>query len=381
MTNVSLLIATTVPETLALILKSQPRFLSQFFDVSLVTSNGEYLDLLSDEEVPIYLVSMARKISPLRDVIAILKMVGVIRKIKPDILHSYTPKAGLVCMVAGYVCNVPVRIHTFTGLLWPTASRVVRHLLIIADKIICGFSTHIVAEGEGISRDLRGKKITRKKIEVVGHGNIAGVDTIFFDPELPNVVRQAEALRDKLGIRKNEFVFLFIGRLHRDKGISELVDAFLALPGMPHLLIVGNPDPNGALDSAVHMKIQSNDRIHLVGFLFDVRPALRAADIFVFPSYREGFPNALLQAGAMRLPAIATDINGCNEILQESENGWLVPVKDTPTLIRAMARTMSVPKQLKILMGDYARQRVVERFERQRYLQELIQFYRSLNVN
>jgi hypothetical protein len=177
-----LLIATTVPETLAVILRDQPRFLGQHFDVDLVTSPGSKWCTLAHEGVPVHAVPMQRGISPIRDFVSVCRMVWLMLKLQPDIVHSYTPKAGLVCMLAAWVCRVPVRVHTFTVLIWPTAQGWKQSLLKVVDRLLCACATHIVPEGAGVLHDLQMGQITGKPLRVIGHGNIAGVDVGHFSP-------------------------------------------------------------------------------------------------------------------------------------------------------------------------------------------------------
>ena len=210
-----LVIITTVPETLASILKGQPRFLNQHFNISLISSPESGVQRLSSaEDVPVYSVAMKRGISPLRDVVSIIKMFFLFRRLKPDAIHSYTPKAGLVGMIAGALSGVPVRIHTFTGLIFPTQSGFKQKLLIWADRLICLCATKVVPEGQGVKNDLSKFHITSKPMEVIGHGNIAGVDFEYFDIKKSSA--EGAILSQGLGIASDCFVFCYVGRLNKD---------------------------------------------------------------------------------------------------------------------------------------------------------------------
>lgn len=373
-----LLIATTVPETLAIILRDQPRYLAQHFDLALVTSPGDEFDRLLAEGVPVHQVPMQRGISPLNDFWSVCRMVWLMLRLRPQLVHSYTPKAGLVCMLAGWVCRVPVRVHTFTGLIWPTAQGWQQRLLKAVDRLLCACATHIVPEGAGVQLDLQAGRITQKPLQVIGYGNIAGVDVAHFSPQAPELDASATGLREAFGIQDTDFVFVFVGRLNRDKGLDELLAAFIQLPEHSRLLVVGGLDQAAPIGAGSLHILESNPRIHWLGFQEDVRPALQTANVLVLPSYREGFPNVLLQAGAMELPVVATDIGGCNEAITHGLNGWLVPVKDVQALASAMNLALSLsPKQLDE-MGQAARARIVERFERGEHWQRMLAFYRSL---
>lgn len=368
-----LLIVTTVPETLATILRGQPAHLSEHFDVSLVTSPDDGLEQVARSEgVKVAAVAMKRGISPLNDALAVIRMIRQISTIKPDIIHSYTPKAGLVAMLAGWLCRVPVRIHTFTGLIFPSRSGLMQQILIWIDRLISACATRVVPEGEGVKRDLITYRITGKPLTVVGHGNIAGVDTGHYSRgasfnALPEVADSSAAA----------FVFCFIGRLNRDKGVAELARAFERLPEHARLLLVGGLDETAPVDEQTLDILKRHPRIEMLGFQADVRPALAHSHVLVLPSYREGFPNVLLQAGAMELPAIATDINGCNEVIEPGYNGWLVPPRDVGALAAAMTTAMQAePDQLR-QMGSVARRRVIERFQQKDHWKRMVALYQA----
>lgn len=371
-----LVIVTTVPETLVSILKGQPRFLNGKFDVSLVSSpEVDAGKLEASEGVPVYPVPMFRGISLFKDLISVVNMIFLLHRLKPDVVHSYTPKAGLVAMVAGFVCRVPVRIHTFTGLIFPTQRGFKQKLLIWVDRLICLCATKVVPEGNGVKKDLIAFNITYKPMKVIGHGNVAGVDFTYFDKASPIVLEQAHCLRETLGISKDDFVFCFIGRLNNDKGLSELAAAFQQLHARAHLIVVGGIDTSAPVDAETLSFLESNEYIHLLGHQEDVRPALSACTVLVLPSYREGFPNVLLQAGAMGKSAIATDINGCNEIIESGVNGWLVPARKIDPLLNAMCEALNIPASKLVEMGGEAFTRVASCFDQKEHWQRMVFFY------
>ena len=372
-----LLIVTTVPQTLATILRDQPRFLSQQFDVTLATSPGpEWAKVAANEQVPVELVPMARGVNPIADLISIARMIRLIRRLRPDAVHAYTPKAGLVTMVAAALCRVPVRIFTFTGVMFPFHSGLKHWLLIWLDRLIASFATCIVPEGEGVKRELLKFAITKKPLEVIGHGNIAGVDTDSFDPDARGVKEASERLAVELGLGGADRIFCFVGRLSREKGLVELAQAFGTLPGSAHLLIVGALDERAPIDAHALPGLD-HPRIHRLGFQDDIRPALAASDVLILPSYREGFPNVILQAAAMRLPVLATDICGCNEFVSPGVNGWLVEPRDAKALAAAMREALTLPPDALKAMGEAGRRRVKERHERRAFWDSLGRFYEA----
>ena len=288
-------------------------------------------------------------------------MIRVFRKEKPDIVHSTSPKAGLLSMIAAKICGVPTRINTFTGLIFPTSTGLKKQILILTDKLTCACATHIIPEGEGVKSDLEKNKITKKPLKVLGHGNIKGIDLIYFDPNLPDVKAKAEKIR-KDGV----FTFVFIGRLVRDKGINELIKAFKTLnkihPTTRLILVGGFEQKLDPLDPETISEINNNPAIEAVGVQRDVRPWLLASDCFVFPSYREGFPNVVIEAGAMELPSIVTDINGSREIISHGKNGLIIPSRDGFALLTAMERFLK-ESELAQELSRNARTMVADRFE------------------
>lgn len=372
-------IVTTVPETLASILVGQPSYLAKHFEVSLVTSPGPMVERVSQGEgLSVDVVRMERGINPFKDLISIWQMWRLLRRKRPDIVHSYTPKAGLVTMVSARLCGVPVRVHTFTGLIFPTATGLKQNILIWVDRLICACATHVVPEGLGVQHDLESCRITRKPLNVIGYGNIAGVDTEYFNPGAAGVQAAAAELGTILKLEPHAMVFCFVGRLNKDKGIAELCAAFDNISDQAHLLLVGDLDHSSPISSELQEKIKKNPRIHALGFMEDIRPALYLANFLVLPSYREGFPNVVLQAGSMKLPVIATDINGCNEIIDPGFNGWLVPPRDTKALMVAIQEAMDTPSVTCKQMGESARSRVQQRFERWQHWERMKSFYQSL---
>lgn len=376
MKSKTLLVVTTVPETITTILRGQPAYLNERFSVAVITSPGADVQKIREGEgVPVFTVPMFRGIAPFRDFYSLLLMVFLLLRIRPDAIHSYTPKAGLVAMLAARLCFIPVRIHTFTGLIFPTETGYRKKLLILIDRLICMCATRIVPEGEGVKRDLIGHAVTRKNLEIIGYGNIAGVDTGYFSRLDESVKAGANALHRSLQLPSNSFIFCFVGRLNKDKGIAELARAFLKMPDTAHLLLVGQVDKTLPVQIEVMEALKNNDRVHFIGFMKDIRPALLVSDVLILPSYREGFPNVLLQAGSMQVPVIATNVNGCNEIVVPGNNGWLVPSKDELALNKAMEAAFYCQKSELQKMGERYRKKVQAQFEQREHWQRMVEFY------
>lgn len=352
--------------------------LSSEYDVVALSNSDEALDRIGiRENVRTIGIKMHRRISPLQDLVSLFKLIRVFRKERPDILHTMTPKAGLLGMIAAKIAGVPVRIHTFTGLLFPTAHGLQRKILTLTDKITCACATHIIPEGEGVKNDLIVNNITQKPLNVLGFGNICGIDTEHFKLTT-DLKHEASLLRQKFNIPKDARVFIFIGRFVQDKGLRELLKAFRSI-GNPncHLLLVGDVE-NGAGDIS-KSEFQDIPHLHLSdGWVSDVKLWLAAADILVFPSYREGFPNVVLEAGAMGLPSIVTDINGSREIISNGDNGIIIPSHDAIQLADAMRKLADSPKEILQAMGKAARDNVIAKFT-QRFVRDCLKnYYRQI---
>ena len=353
--SVKLLRATTVPTSLNSFCRGLLRELRhEGYEVVAVSSPGPELQEVGEREgCRIVAVPMQRHISPMSDLKSLWRMTRVMRREHPAIVHSMTPKAGLICMIAAWLARVPVRIHTFTGLVWPTATGLKRRLLMFTDWLTCACATHVVPEGEGVKADLLNHHITRKPIKVLGHGNVRGIDLDYWQPRA--------AARDG-----HIFTFIFVGRIVADKGINELVSAFSRLNqeySNTRLLLVGQreDDLDPVLPATV-AEMQRNAAIDAVGPKDDVRPFYEMADALVFPSYREGFPNVVLEAGAMGLPSIVTDINGSREIIEEGVNGTIIPPRDAHALYMAMKRFLNETAWVHA-MASRARPMVASRYE------------------
>jgi glycosyltransferase involved in cell wall biosynthesis len=284
-------------------------------------------------------------------------------------------------MIAAKITGVPIRMHTFTGLIFPYKNGFLQYILIFMDRLLCSCATHIYPEGEGVKHDLIRFKITKKTLKIIANGNINGIDTAFFSKENISFQLQ-ESLRKELKLNPKDFVFVFVGRLVGDKGINELIEAFSRFKSATiKLLLVGNEEKDlDPLNLNTYKEIESNNNIIAVGYQSDVRPYLAISDCFVFPSYREGFPNVVIQAGSMELPSIVTDINGCNEIIKEGKNGTIIPVKDQKALFDAMKKLAS-DKGFYSKLQVNTKKMIVSRYE-QRYVWEcILEEYKNLVKN
>lgn len=366
---------TTVPVSLKL-LEGQLNMLNRLYEVVAVSSPGKELEEIGVREgVRTEAVYMERRIALGQDVISLLALIRLIRKEKPWMVHTMTPKAGLLGMLAARICGVPVRMHTFTGLVFPTATGIKKRLLMLTDRITCACATFINPEGEGVKNDLMRFGITHKELHIIGNGNVNGVDVSYFD-RTDEVLCQAESIREEGGI-----TFCFVGRIVGDKGINELVESFVEIikefPACRLILVGDFEEKLDPVMPVVRRIIFENERIVFSGWKDDIRPYLAASDVFVFPSYREGFPNVVLQAGAMGLPCIVTDINGSNEIIHDQVNGLIIPPHDKDALWKAM-KIMVTDETIRREMGDRARNIIINRYDRHLIWDEIQRVYAEL---
>ncbi|SHJ38759.1 glycosyltransferase family 4 protein [Pseudozobellia thermophila] len=371
-----------LPGSLSVLLKGQLAFINSEFEVvGLASPGAPHQTLRQQEGIRTIEVKINRRIRPFEDLASLARLYWVFKKEKPFIIHSITPKAGLLSMLAGWLAGVPIRMHTFTGLVFPTQKGLMKKMLIFIDKVICFCATHVYPEGQGVKRDLIDYGITNKPLKIIGHGNVNGIDLDHFNPEL-YTKDDIDGLKSDLGLAPNDFVWLFVGRITNDKGITELITAFKEIQEQnpsSKLVLVGpyerELDP---LPAEIESEMHNNPAILSVGWQKDVRPYFALCNVFVFPSYREGFPNVLLQAGAMGKYCIVTDINGSNEIIENDINGTIIPPKDASQLIDAMRKTLT-KIEVSTSANNLYRKRIADRYSNTFVWTEQLEEYRRLS--
>ncbi|UII76130.1 glycosyltransferase family 4 protein [Flagellimonas sp. HMM57] len=371
----------TIAASIGGLLKGQLKYMSQYYSVSAVASTtDDTLEKVGKREgIAVFPLAMARSISIVQDLKSVWNLYRLFKRERPHIVHSMTPKAGLLTMMAAYFAGVPHRLHTFTGLIFPTKTGAMQKLLIVMDRVLCFCATRVYPEGQGVKKDLEKFKITSKTLKVIANGNVNGIDLDFFDASRYNADEKQE-LKQKLDIKDSDFVFLFAGRIVRDKGINELVGAFkklLETNSNAILLVLG--DYERELDPILpetEAVIVNHDNVICTGWQDDVRPFFAISDCMVLPSYREGFPNTVIQAGAMKLPSIVTDISGCNEIIIEGRNGTLVPVKNATVLHQKMKEMID---KTVIYDPEECYELIASRYKQDFVWEKLLEEYRSLD--
>lgn len=376
---------TTIPLSLHKLLRHQLKFISSFYQVKAVSSPGPLMqEVQAEEGVDTIAVPMTRAITPIADLIALFKLYLLFRKHKPMIVHSHTPKAGLLGMIAARLANVPVRMHTVAGLPLLEATGMKRKILNLVEKITYSCAHKVYPNSFRLQEIIEEHGFCDAiKVSVIGNGSSNGIDTDFFSFDQVDA-KKTDDIRSQLGLEDGDVVLCFVGRMVADKGINELVRVFVSVAKVhPHMkLILTGPfehelDP---LHPEVEQIIRTHPLIKWVDYQADVRPYLAVSNLFVFPSYREGFPNVVLQAGAMGLPCIVSNINGCNEIIKENVNGLIVQPKDALALKKAIEFMINNPDERK-KMASASRELVIEKYSQEYFWNELLREYKKLETD
>ena len=383
--NKKLIRITTVPISLKLLLKDQLRYMDQYFEVIAVSSSGKELQEVEESQgVKVQTIEMSRQITPLKDLVSLYKMIVFLSKEKPKIVHTHTPKAGLIGMLGAWITRVPHRLHTVAGLPVMESSGVKKKILMFVEWVTYKCATHVYPNSIGLKEFIITNKLTiNEKVKVLGNGSSNGIDTTYFS-KTEDVMESGNKIKGDYKLSDDHFVFIFIGRIVKDKGINELLSSFDMLSKEEKkikLLLVGpfedHLDPISEESRAI---LKNNESIIEVGFQNDVRPFLAISDCLVFPSYREGFPNVVMQAGSMGLPAIVSDINGCNEIVENDVNGIIIPVKDREALHDSMQKIYQ-EQELRGRLAQNARNLIVERYDQLFVWQAIKDEYMALETN
>lgn len=380
--RVRLVHITTVPQSLSFV-SGQPRFLAaRGFVVHAISSPGEAWEpFLRKERTATYEIAMERRITPLKDLIALWHLFWLLRILRPHIVHTHTPKAGLLGMLAAWLAGVPIRLHTIHGLPIMTARGLKRLLLRATDWTTCRCASLVLA----VSFSIRAAAIwmrlcPARKIRVLLSGSVNGVDAKRrFNPAHWDAADRA-SLRRRHGIPQDAQVIGFVGRIVRDKGMVELAEAWRKLRGrFPnlHLLLVGPFEPQDPIPADVEELFHADPRIHLAGSVRNVVPYYAMMDILALPTYREGLPGVLLEASAMQLPSVATRIPGCIDAVVDGTTSTLVPPYDAEALASALSDYLIDPA-LRRLHGQAGRRWVRREFQRKAIWKTLHKLYLRL---
>ncbi len=375
---------TTVPISLEKLLSGQLKFMNSFYEVVAVSSERENLEKLGKTQgIDIFPLEMTRKITPLKDISAVIKLYFFLKKTKPFIVHSHTPKAGIVGMLAAKLAGVPNRLHTVAGLPLLESKGLKRKVLNIVEKLTYMCATKVYPNSFGLNEIIiQNRYCNSSKLKVLANGSSNGIDTAYFNSSHFSK-KNIEHLKMELDINLSDFVFIFVGRIVTDKGINELIQAFVEIQKNRNelkLLLVGPYEQDlNPLKIETLIQIKNNKSIISVGYKNDVRPYLAMASCLVFPSYREGFPNVVMQAGAMDLPCIVSDINGCNEIIVDNLNGIIIPPKNREALKESMLKIYN-SKNLYNQIKQKSRLMIVSRFDQKVMWQTILNEYRDYEL-
>ena len=373
---------TTVPISLEKLLSGQLHFMGSFYNVIAVSSDKERLERFGKlEKVAVFPLEMTRQMTPLQDVLAVIKLFFFLKKARPFIVHTHTPKAGIVGMLASKLAGVPHRLHTVAGMPLLEQAGFKRKVLDFVEKLTYSCATKVYPNSFKM-RDIiiQNEYCTPSKIKVLANGSSNGIDTSYFDASHFSDAYKNN-LKKELGIKSSDFVFIFVGRIVSDKGINELVSAFSKIQESKRdikLLLVGPYEQElNPLKAETLSEINTNKSILALGYQNEARPYFAISDCLVFPSYREGFPNVVMQAGAMGLPSIVTNINGCNEIISEGENGIIIPVKNSDAVYEAMKK-IATNENLHSQLKEKTRQMIVSRYEQKIVWEAILAEYKTI---
>lgn len=344
--------------------------------VTVVTSKDERLDRFGVElGVRTIAVEMPRKVSPLNDWVSLNRLTALFRRLQPDLVHSHTPKGGLLGTLAAAAANVPVRIYQMRGLPYVTLREPLRTVVMMTERLSCQAATRVVCQSRSLLATAIADRLCRpEKAQVVLEGG-NGVDaTVRFEPT--RSFAAGRALRAGWGFAEHDVVVLFVGRLVRDKGIRELLEAFASLRArVPNvrLVLAGPVEERDALDPATLARLSSPGVLHL-GFRQDTPSLYAACDLVVLPSHREGFPNVPIEAAAMERAVVSTLVPGCTDAVADGVTGTLVPVDDAQALEAALARYLADPS-LRHRQGAAGRDRVLRSFRREAIVDAMMGLY------
>ncbi len=351
-------------------------------NLTILTTKDNYYDHISKlrnvETIP---VTIKREISLIYDLFSLIRLIFIFVKNRPDIVHSSTPKAGLLVALAGFIAGVPTRVHTYTGQRWITQKGFSRKLGFYLDKLILFLNTKCLADSHGQARFLNKAFRYKKKIAVIRKGSFGGIDFKKTSDIASNIDRRKE--REALGFCEEDYVFLYLGRVTKEKGIQELIDAFFKLrktSPRSRLLVVGpyerELDP---LDEKYHFEYLNSNHIDKLGFSNEVIKLMMVCDCFVLPSYREGFGTVVLEAASLGRPSIVSNIYGLKSIVEHKKTGLICKVRNSKSLLENMVFAVENKEMMKAL-GSESRNLAYKNFDYKLISDDLIDFYRSFYV-
>lgn len=380
--TIKLLHITTVPDSLYFLANQVGYMKTRGFEVQALSSPGELLDkFAAQEDITVHAIEMPRRITPIQDIRSIFRLWQCIGQIQPQIVHSHTPKGGLLGMIAAWIARVPVRVYHIHGLPLMTAKGYKRLLLRWSEKLSCLLANQVFCVSHSIREVVVSEGLCpTAKVKVLLRGSINGVDAInrFNQANVGETNRQE--LCNQYDIPPDALVVGFVGRIVRDKGMAELVSAWKTLckefPKL-HLLMVGDFEPQDPVPPEAEHSLKNDSRIHITGMAWNTPQLYAAMDVLVLPTYREGFPVVPLEAAAMQLPIVATRIPGCIDAVQDGVTGTLIPPRNVEALVEAIRAYLQNP-ELRLQHGQAGRDRVLRDFRQEAIWEVLYQEYVKL---
>lgn len=374
MTRKSVCIVATVPYALLFFMREHVAKISEYYDVTLICSGDErQLAGMLNDHVKFISVQIERKIAVWADVLAFASLLRIFYRYQFDCIHSITPKAALLAMVAAWVVQTKVRIHIFTGQVWVAKTGLVRLILILMDRLVSACATNLLADSSSQRDFLIAEKVVNpEKIRVLANGSISGVDINRFKYD----VSQRLTIREKFGIGTDDVVFLYLARLTRIKGIVDLITAFVGITNViprAHLIVVG-PDEEHLSPLLEKMWENCKHKIHRVDYTDQPEGYMSAADVFCLPSYLEGFSSATIQAAGVGLPAIVSRIYGLTDAVKSDVTGIFHETGSIGQMQDAM-KLLYTDSGLRKKMGNAAHRRAYEDFPQELVVEAMRLFY------
>lgn len=362
----------TIPKSLAVFLSDVIQKTSKQYTVKIISSplGREVLDQLNAEYIPL---PIERKPSLLKDLITLFQLFLIFRKEKFDLVHSITPKAGLLTMLAAFVTRIPVRTHTFTGQVWLNTYGVKRVLLKYLDKLLVFCATDILVDSPSQRDFLVNEGILKKnRAVVIGHGSICGVDLNVFSFDY----HARMAIRESLKLDDNSIVILYMARLTKQKGILELAEAFERIASIKNnvFLYVIGPEEDVSFEEVAEKCKNYNNKVLRLEYTSNPAEYLSASDIFCLPSHMEGFGQVLVNASSCSIPIVASRIYGITDAVEDGVTGLLYPAGDIDVLTNTLIKLID-DKELRKKMGRAGRDRVIKHFDQNLITAEIVAFY------
>lgn len=374
-----ILFLATVEFAVNAFLLSHLKALSKRFDVTVIVNTDDPLFLTKQGvDVEVVPLNISRSIRILSDVGCLIRLVYIFIKLRPSAVHSITPKAGLMAMLAGFIARVPLRIHTFTGQVWVTSHGLRRVMLKYFDRLTASLATFNIIDSPSQQQFLINQRVLAKDKSIVfGMGSVSGVDLRRFKPSKEALAE----VRHELGVPDNAFVFIYLGRLNKDKGVLDLALAFSSVKNKGTYLLVVGPDEGDFVEEMKRLSGDSVDRLRFVAYTRTPERFLAASDVLCLPSYREGFGSVVIEAAAMGLPAIASDIYGISDAIVDKGTGLLHPPGDSEGIKRCMDIFLASPNMFE-QFGREAMSRAVKSFDAELVTESWLRFYeQKLQVN